>query len=325
MYRHFKKLAILLMVLTILVSCQNEASVPTFTILAWNTYAFFDGRTDGTEFEGFRKQDGYTGEKFEARVKAYALFLLERASDADLLFLEEIESPEVLEALLAAGLKGAGYQWFGLAQDKSGNLSVGFLSKVEPEEMTVHGISGGRLMVSLTFLLKGELVKVIGIHGRSRVSDPQGELRKEEFSLLKELVEENADMPVVVCGDFNADPEKTRKEIATLRGGHEEGCPLLVTGDGGECQGNILFSPFLDYGKKPTSQGTYFYEGEWSFLDNFLLSGRFFDGRGWEYEKVKVLDGETVSDYSGRPLKYDASTGKGYSDHFAIMATFRYT
>lgn len=320
-----KKLAVLLTVLTIFVSCQNEPQEPTFTVLSWNTYAFFDERTDGTEFEGFRKQDGYTGEKYQERVKAYALYLLERAADADLLVLEEIESPAVLQSLLDAGLKGLGFQWFGLASDQSGNLGVGFLSKRKPEEVTVHGIPGGRMMLSMTFLVRGEFLKVIGLHGRSRISDPEGSLRREEFALLNQLLEESEGIATVVCGDFNADPEKCRREIATVRGLYEPECPILVTGDGGECGGKILFSPFLDYGRKRTWPGTYFYGGEWSFLDNFLLNRALFDGRGWEYEDVKVLNGSDVTDYNGRPLRYDVSTGKGFSDHFAIMATFRYT
>ena len=82
-----------------------------------------------------------------------------------------------------------------------------------------------------------------------------------------------------------------------------------------------IISPYLDYAS-PLIGGTYFFEGQWERLDNILLSSFFFDWEGIEYEGTTIIKGGDASDYLGRPLKYDKSTGKGVSDHFALKSTF---
>ncbi|MBQ0072126.1 MAG: endonuclease/exonuclease/phosphatase family protein [Spirochaetales bacterium] len=287
-------------------------------------YCFFDGRDDGTEYDEFRKSSGFTQEKYLERVRRTALYLVERLGNADVLVLEEIEDAGVLRDLLDYGLKSVGFRYFGLAQNETGMLSVGFLSKDEPLDVKVHGIEGSRLILELEFLVGGESVHVYGIHGKSKVSDEDGTVRKEEFTLLSSLARDT-EGAVILCGDFNSDPADGGKEMGILRGPHAVDCPLLVTGDGGATKDGVFYSPFFDYETKPEVEGTYFYDGSWSFLDHILLDRRSFDGQGLEYDSSTVLHPKEATDYSGRPSRYEVSTGQGFSDHFAVSVTLRYT
>ena len=129
---------------------------------------------------------------------------------------------------------------------------------------------------------------------------------------------EKCDCPLIVIGDFNIDPFIHKEEMCDTREGETT---LPLTGDGSRAYGGRLFSPYLDYAS-PLMGGTYFFEGQWERLDNILLSSFFFDWEGIEYEGTTIIKGGDASDYLGRPLKYDKSTGKGVSDHFALKSTF---
>ena len=304
-------------IIPLLLSCSpSPDKEERFVIVTWNMCEFFDSREDGGEYAGWRESDGWNDAKYNERIKKCVMYMVSNFMDADVIVLEEVESSEVLISLLEGGMKKEGYIYYGIASDES-DLSVAFISRIKPVSLRLLFVPSSRPMLSLDFDINGEMVKIIGVHLRSRLKEENEEIRREELLMLKDEAEK-CDCPLIIIGDFNIDPFIHKEEMCDTREGETT---LPLTGDGSRAYGGRLFSPYLDYAS-PLMGGTYFFEGQWERLDNILLSSFFFDWEGIEYEGTTIIKGGDASDYLGRPLKYDKSTGKGMSDHFALKSTF---
>ena len=304
-------------IIPLLLSCSpSPDKEERFVIVTWNMCEFFDSREDGGEYAGWRESDGWNDAKYNERIKKCVMYMVSNFMDADVIVLEEVESSEVLISLLEGGMKKEGYIYYGIASDES-DLSVAFISRIKPVSLRLLFVPSSRPMLSLDFDINGEVVRIIGVHLRSRLKEENKEIRREELLMLKDEAEK-CDCPLIIIGDFNIDPFIHKEEMCDTREGETT---LPLTGDGSRAYGGRLFSPYLDYAS-PLIGGTYFFEGQWERLDNILLSSFFFDWEGIEYEGTTIIKGGDASDYLGRPLKYDKSTGKGVSDHFALKSTF---
>lgn len=304
-------------IIPLLLSCSpSPDKEERFVIVTWNMCEFFDSREDGGEYAGWRESDGWNDAKYNERIKKCVMYMVSNFMDADVIVLEEVESSEVLISLLEGGMKKEGYIYYGIASDES-DLSVAFISRIKPVSLRLLFVPSSRPMLSLDFDINGEMVRIIGVHLRSRLKEENKEIRREELLMLKDEAEK-CDCPLIIIGDFNIDPFIHKEEMCDTREGETT---LPLTGDGSRAYGGRLFSPYLDYAS-PLIGGTYFFEGQWERLDNILLSSFFFDWEGIEYEETTIIKGGDASDYLGRPLKYDKSTGKGMSDHFALKSIF---
>ena len=174
-----KLLFVYLFCLPLILSCGPDADLHLFTISAYNMYLFFDGTDDGWEYDGFRKSDGYTQERYLDRVKDTAVFIA-RNMDSDVIILSEVESAVVLNDLLEAGLRKKGYQFYGLASDGTVPLSVGFISRIAPESSAIHSAGGERAMLDLTFNTASGTIRVFGIHARSRLEGSSEDIRYQQ-------------------------------------------------------------------------------------------------------------------------------------------------
>lgn len=299
-----------------LVSCSPSPEKSSFSVASWNMHEFFDGRDDGTEMDGWKKGEWNT-EKYLKRVKSVVEYIVKNLGEADVLILEEVESNDVLKSLLEGGLKRAGYVYYGLAQAGEGKLSVGFLSRMKPSRVSLTGVPSSRPMLVLDFVIGESAVKIVGVHLRSRLSEENSEIRREELSLIEKIARDS-DEALIVAGDFNSDPFLHKGEMEKKGGGD---AVLFLTGDGFKARDGVLYSPFVD-NASPLEGGTYHYQGQWEKLDNVLLSSEFFDSESIEYVETRIVKGGGSTDHMGRPLPYDKDSGLGYSDHFAIMATF---
>ena len=304
-------------IIPLLLSCSpSPDKEERFVIVTWNMCECFDSREDGGEYAGWRESDGWNDAKYNERIKKCVMYMVSNFMDADVIVLEEVESSEVLISLLEGGMKKEGYIYYGIASDES-DLSVAFISRIKPVSLRLLFVPSSRPMLSLDFDINGEMVRIIGVHLRSRLKEENKEIRREELLMLKDEAEK-CDCPLIIIGDFNIDPFIHKEEMFDTREGETT---LPLTGDGSRAYGGRLFSPYLDYAS-PLIGGTYFFEGQWERLDNILLSSFFFDWEGIEYEGTTIIKGGDASDYLGRPSKYDKSTGKGVSDHFALKSTF---
>ena len=309
---------IFLLLLLLLSSCSPSGENGVFTVASWNAYCFFDGVDNSTEYTEFTSSSGYTRAKYIQRVEDAALYMAANMGDSDIIILQEIESSDVLYDLLEAGLKDIGFMYYGLAQAEDGILSVGFVSKTKPSSFRFHSTETSRPIAEINLLVDGNMVTIFAVHLKSQLNEDVE--RKEELALIETLVEERAGENIIVIGDFNTDC-RTGGEMGDGKSRAEY--VLNLTGDGFRAYNGVLFSPYLDY-SSPLECGSYYYSGDWYSYDNALLSSAFFDGDGIEYLDFRIVSPAEAKNTSGIPVKYDKSTGTGYSDHFAIMLRCEY-
>lgn len=307
--------------LLLLPSCSPNVENKKLVISSWNTYCFFDGVENSTEYPSFSQTKGYTRAKYEKRIKSYVHYISTVLSDSDIIFLEEIESNNVLIDLLEGGLSGMGYLYYGLAQERVGELSVGFISRIKPSSYSLHKTTSSRYILELSFFYNNEMITVLALHFKSQLTNSNGIERMEEAKLVASIIEEKDGENIVVIGDFNCDVFSNKGEMGDER--DSSNVAIKLTGDGRRAYDGVMFTPYLDYAK-PIEKGSYYYLGAWYSYDNALLSSTFFDGKGIEYDSFRIVNSSLCSDSAGLPLKYDISSESGFSDHFAISLYCNY-
>lgn len=303
--------------LFLLFSCSPDAKGHGFSILTYNLYLLFDDSDDGDEYYPFTSSNGYDEELYLNRIEKYASLLCSEEYRSDIFVFQEVESAEVLEDLIKAGLAKYGYKYYGIASNDN-PISVGFISKISPKSIFIHESSGPRPIIELEFIISGEMVSVYMLHAKSRLDGGSAE-RKDQFEHLSYLMDSSSPSLSIACGDFNEDP-RFDENLSDFSYGSS--AALCVTGDAGLVSSGVYYSAALD--QSVPSMDTYYYEGRWYSYDHILVNGAAFDGYGLELEQVKVLSPPEVLDAGGLPMKFDAGTGFGYSDHLAVKAFFRY-
>lgn len=304
------------------ISCKPDAHKESFSVVTWNMYLFFDSREDGYEYNGYRKSDGYNDKIYSERIDNTSLALAKNFADVDLIVLQEIESNIVLYDLLQAGLKKKGFRYYGVAKSEKSPLSVGFISKYTPDSISFHGIDNHRTQLELSFTVNGELISIVVIHATSRLADGEDE-RFDEFSLVRSIADLNSGSLCLIAGDFNADPRECEKGVGNIRKIVDSNTPIVCTGDPGECKDGVYFSQALDY-MNHVGKGTYFYQNQWYWYDNILVSSEGFDFSGWEYDRSQIVMPFESVDQNGFPIAFDLSSKKGISDHLPLKLVLKY-
>jgi len=82
-----------------------------------------------------------------------------------------------------------------------------------------------------------------------------------------------------------------------------------------------LYSPWFAELRKENDEpsGSFYYKNNWETIDHFLLSPRFFNGTGWEFENARILNFPPFTNAKGSPAAYNPRTGSGLSDHLPLM------
>ncbi len=316
-----RKSALLILMPIFLLSCTAGKDAAEICISSYNMYLFYDGYENGYEFEPFTAGNGYTEEIYRARVKKTAAYLMKHMGSSSVIVLQEIENSTVLHDILEAGLRRCGFRYYGSFSD-DGHLGIGYVSKYPPLSSNVHRSGQSRPVLELLFSVRGEEFSVFTLHAPSRLNENGEEMRYELFSLLSDLLAADSSRLRIAIGDFNADIRRGEHGIASDESALSLSAALVATKDTRFGEG-LYHSPMLVPGEAG-ADGTYFYQGEWSFLDSILLSGQAFDGSGWEYGSVSVISPYESRDINGYPLRFNVRNGAGYSDHFAISMILRY-
>lgn len=310
------KLCVLLFLLSVILSCSPSHESGVFSVASYNAYCLFDSVGDGDEYDGFRKSDGYSESVYNDRIKALSV-LLGKHVDADVIILEEVESEIVLHDLIQSGLRKKGYLHYGLATTGNEVTSVGFLSKIEPSAVRIHSFEGERPMLEIALNYKGERFAVFGVHLRSRLEEENEDIRRGQLEHLSALIEERSDSFVIVAGDFNIDPRDDGEAMSEYPSGYSENTVIPVSSDPGRVNGDVLYAPVLD-----SDKGSYFHDGSWHIYDSIIMTHDGLDGHGFEFESIEIISRFEMLDLLERPLAFDPSTGRGFSDHLPVLATF---
>lgn len=301
---------------------ENAENSSNLKVVCWNVQTFFDANTDGNEYAEFKKSP-WGKDAYKARLKKLCSSI--KSIDADVFVMEEIENENVLQDInnFLAGewnFKKT-YPYACFAKDDSCSIGCAVISRVPLKDLTVHSIDvrseetkmpSVRPIMQLTLCAKKEIVLLVN-HWKSKSGgETVTEIwRDRQEGLLQKIVEtlESDSKPILIMGDFNRDindfycPKKDSGQI------------LLRKWVNGKLikDGTLVNSAWFLNGKDIIEPGSYFFNGEWSRIDNVFTAGNL---------KIKSFYPETDGPWCNSsfiPQKYIMRTESGYSDHLPLF------
>ena len=246
----------------------------------------------------------------DAKLKNLARdILLYDETGPDILALQEVENINILEQLYRL-LEPYGYIDLELLESKDyRGIDTAIISKFEIIDSTLHYIkfSGEfedkdtRPILDSTILINDKKIKVYNVHFPAGYHDVS--MRIDSLNKLKKLLKMH-NMPTVALGDFNVNTEedselfiyKDQEDLWDVA--HSIGCA--------DCKGTYYYS----YGKS------------WSFLDTIFVSKQ----RNISYDadsiKLHITEHNAYKD-SGKPIRFNAKSKTGVSDHLPMVARIK--
>jgi len=317
------------------------------SILSYNVLSLFDPVDDGTEYSDFSVAKGSWDEaRYRRRLDNLAKVALEGTKGSvttagpDILCLVEVEDRRVLEDLRDGPLKSAGYRYIAISPAPGAAINTGLLSRIPIASLAAHAISGTsisrgrRNILEAVLEVDGARLGLLVCHWKSKLEGAEAteEERREAAALVASrvtaLIAADPDIGIVVCGDFNENPDEYvrvgRRYATALMPEAEARVPagerLLIAPGAGETgfRGGepVLYSPWAE------SDGfSYAYKGERERIDGFLISTTLLLGGKLRYRSFSVVDAPFLLDSSGAPLPWSSYSGVGYSDHLPILLT----
>jgi endonuclease/exonuclease/phosphatase family metal-dependent hydrolase len=319
-------------------------------IVTWNVQTLFDGDEGGGEYEEYRTAAGWTGEKYTARLIMISQAIDQLAEDSpDILILQEIENPRILEDLAGGRLSKQGYQWTFFGGNPDGSLGIGVLSRFPLIQTRLHAVThinetAPRPVLEIWLQPEDVPLVLFACHWKSKLggNDATEPLRRASARILLRRVREIGDadprMPIIIMGDLNENHDEFYRngsiisallpddpgaaELAGLTQTDFTGPDFLVL-SGEKPPEPEFFDPkipaFYSPWGRELQKGSYYYKNEWETIDHFLLTGALFDRAGWDFETSLLMDGKPFVNDRGIPDAYNPRTGQGLSDHLPLM------
>lgn len=229
----------------------------------------------------------------------------------DILVLEEVENKNVLNKLVTKGLSGLGYQYQILIEgDDTRGIDVAIISKYpvinsKRYPIFVDGVKlDTRGILEVKIAVDNQEVVVYANHWPSQ-SNPASH-RVAAAKLMHELAtSQKADL-IVALGDFNtiaSDTPAPFSFIPDFIDSEKEARKVQTTLNG----------------------GTHFYRGEWTSLDKIFIHKK--SALKPQYDKFQIMNRSFMlkpDHQSGQmiPVRFNFSTGEGFSDHLPLGMEF---
>ncbi|MCQ2240873.1 endonuclease/exonuclease/phosphatase family protein [Treponema sp.] len=320
-------------VLLFLTSCTQILSDSvgkegSLKVVNWNVQTFFDAVTTGEEYSEFVRSARWGKEDYVERLKRLCSVI--KNLDADVFVMEEIENEGVVHDIsnFLAGEwdKEKVYGNACFAKDEGSSIGCAVLSRLPVTSMTVHSLDVRseeedmprmRPLMEIRIKLDQKELTLMVNHWKSKSGGEEEteKWRNREEGVLSELVSAAVEdgRPVLALGDFNRDINDfclTRKGEVVLRRWKDG----TLTDDGIK-----VSSPWFLAGRKLIQPGSYYYQEEWSRIDNMFGAG------GVEFlDFYPAVEGEWCDSHSFVPNRYLIWNGTGYSDHLPIVGVVKF-
>lgn len=248
--------------------------------------------------------------------------------------LSEVENARVLDALVAQEpLAARGYRYMHVeGPDRRGidcallynpNLFTPHDTKLVPyvPQLPKDSAFKTRGFLTITGTMGGDRVAAIVCHWPSRFSGSYyRELAAEQVKAIKDsLLQQDADIKVMVMGDMNDDPTNTSMaDILSAKAEIDDVTPA------------DMYNPFYNVLAKQGT-GTLMYNGSWNLFDQIVLSPNMLNRKGEkDYSSLKYWKSQierrdylfqTSGKYKGSPKRTTAGGVwlNGYSDHLPVV------
>jgi endonuclease/exonuclease/phosphatase family metal-dependent hydrolase len=345
---------VLMMTITALCCCKSvikdDDAQTRLSVLSWNVQALFDGEDQGTEYDDYSLSEGWSKEKYEARLNSIAKGINAIPERPDIIGLIEVENAEILEDIISTSLKDQGYRWTFFARNPEGALGIGIISKHPFLETKSHSIIADgeinpRPMAEIRVDVGGEPLVLFVCHWKSKLGDPEiTEAQRKASARLAlrrvmELEQESPGIPIIVMGDLNENHDEFYREggsfITALLPDDEDAAILaenassitqdflVVTQEKAQqavhfdYPHNLFYTPWGN----ELQNGSYVYRENWETIDHFLVRPSLYDGLGWDFSSCTTLTTSPFTTAAGNPASYNPRTGWGISDHLPLLMT----
>ncbi len=339
-----KKIPVLLaplLVLTLLLpvgcGCSLDVQAPNekeFKILTYNVQNLMDDTLDGDEYPEYRPSEKWTTASYHMRLRRLNGILTDRSIGlCDVLVLQEVEHDKVVADLLERHLGRKGYTWYAVATGEGSAISVAVISRNKPKHVALHAVEGARPVLEAVFDTERGEVVIFAVHAKSQVGEfaETEALRLGLCRVLKEAATRHEGSLVLLCGDFNTDPDayKDNRSVqpALIDIGEQKARTYMgkgslgITGRRDLVYADVWYSPFMDTKNRFDKPGTCYFAGSWHQYDQFLGNGLLFDGLGWEYGSTAIVAPSGTVRTDGTPMAWNLSTLSGVSDHLPLLLT----
>ncbi len=310
------------------ISCDiNPAQESHLTIMNWNVQALMDMNIDGNEFTTF-SLDEYDNETYRRRIRKVCDVVDD--INPDVVIFEEVENSNVLKDMIDMYLSRRGYLYYGSIKEDNSAISIGFISKIVPNNIKVHSVEGCRDILSLDFDFNGECIRIFACHAKSQFGGSQQSenLRIKLTKTLQRVINESEVKNIICIGDFNEDPNSNEFFQTALYNVdkinsfyYRNKGSLLISSSTNNLCSDILYSPQLDISYPKEKKGTYVFNNEWYNFDLALFNSYLFDQNNLEFESFSIYAPQKICTSSGIPYKWDEKSLSGISDHFPIYFT----
>lgn len=227
----------------------------------------------------------------------------------DVLGLQEVENQNILKQLFNL-LQPYGYTDYVLLESNDyRGIDTAIVSKYKILKSKLHYInfSGNfsekdtRPILESTLLINNKNIRFYNVHFPSGFYDVS--MRIDSLNALKKL-KNNQDLPTIAFGDFNVNSKEDNKyniyesQQDTWEVAHIYGCE--------NCKGSF----FYNYGKS------------WDFLDSIFVSKK--DSLRFKSNSINIhrTNFNSYSD-TGKPIKFNAYSKIGVSDHLPMVAVIQ--
>lgn len=325
-------IVIILFLILSLCSCNSNVTKPNdeFKIMSWNVQNIMDAKLDGDEYIEYTQSKGWDDIAYFRRLKSASSII--KKENADLVFLQEVEHSGVLKDLLEKYLVRKGYTYYGAIKNKGSAISIGFISKIKPIDIKVHGVDNNRPILQVDFNIRCERVTFLCVHAKSKYGGAAA-TEKDRINLsktLKNLLQKESDHMVIMVGDFNEDPSKATDEMtALILSDNKNYYDYTKKGSLGisntkDCIfSHMMYSPLFDDSIKKSMRGTYFYNGNWSNIDQIMGNAFLVDGRNLELDSFNIVNNDMLLTSSGIPYRWEVKGLCGISDHLPVVMTLK--
>jgi len=329
-------LPLLLFIMTLLAG--EEVKIATY-----NVENLFDLTYSGHEYEEYIPNTSWKWNSDNYRIKLKNISRVITDIEPDIIALQEIESLQALKDLKAQ-LKRDGlyFPYYAIASAKNTTVKVALLSKypLHTSEIRVNASYKYRNILEARVELDNEPLYIFVNHWKSK-SGPES-MRIASAKVLKKRLDTLGDVNYLLLGDFNSDYQENRTFVRKRKFNDTDGVTginhILKTVDHDrpvtlkelsrcpECAYNLW------YELPEEVRWSHQYRGRGEGLDSIIISPRLADNNGIEYVKQSfnkfdppyLFRKKTIFRWQ-RSRKYPKHhTGKGYSDHLPIYASFTF-
>lgn len=308
---------------------------------SYNVENLFDSSYEGTEYaEYVPGKHNWTKRMVEKKLDQTAEVLCDL--DADIVALQEIENESIFNALQKRLKKvGCAYRYSAITTKKGAPIQIALLSRFplkKHKELQVNYSPYVRNILEVEAEIDGHLLTLFVNHWKSR---SRKGVESKRIAYAKTLQKRIMAMPkykeYLILGDLNSNydayltlPKKLNDTagktginhiLKTIRNNE-----LLTKSQMCQAGKEWHYNPWTELPFR--ERWSHKFYGHRSTLDHILLPASMFDGRGIDYVNgsFKVFKAPylfTKKGYINRwEVKNGKHTGKGYSDHLPIVATF---